>query len=216
MVSHLCFYQLTLIALVWLCIMLQWVWPSDSAAACPTTLAPPPPRPKRRRAPKPFAGFIKRPPCDACAHAIAPRPHAPSAPPPTHRHDARAPSCDRHLHAFLPQPRLCLSGLGGLGQSPRQWPSQWGSLAAAAVCRVSWLFSRDPRHALARQARLCRPHRARHRVPGRRLPTICQPQFVKFLPHLHDRLTATSGGIIAGAIMQHRDQDTQQPVSNVA
>ena len=42
MVSHLFFYQLTLIALVWLCIMLQWVWPSDSAAACPTTLAPHP------------------------------------------------------------------------------------------------------------------------------------------------------------------------------
>jgi hypothetical protein len=40
MVSHLFFYQLTLIALVWLCVMLQWVWPS-AAAACPTTLAPP-------------------------------------------------------------------------------------------------------------------------------------------------------------------------------
>jgi hypothetical protein len=42
MVSHLFFYQLTLIALVWLCVMLHWVWASDSAAACPTTLAPPP------------------------------------------------------------------------------------------------------------------------------------------------------------------------------
>src|SRR5262249_11235914 len=44
MVSHLFFYQLTLIALVWLCVMLQWVWPSDSVATCPTTLALPPPR----------------------------------------------------------------------------------------------------------------------------------------------------------------------------
>jgi hypothetical protein len=42
MVSHLFFYQLTLIALVWLCVILQWAWPSDSAAACPTTLAPHP------------------------------------------------------------------------------------------------------------------------------------------------------------------------------
>jgi hypothetical protein len=41
MVSPLFFYQLTLIALVWLCVMLQWVWPSDSAA-CPPPLAPPP------------------------------------------------------------------------------------------------------------------------------------------------------------------------------
>jgi len=82
MVSHLFFYQLTLIALVWLCVMLQWVWPSDSVAACPTTLAPPPPRPKRRRASKPFAGLTTKPHCDACARATAPRPQAPSPPPP--------------------------------------------------------------------------------------------------------------------------------------
>jgi len=43
MVSHLFFYQLTLIALVWLCVMLQWVWPSDPTAVCPTTPEPPPP-----------------------------------------------------------------------------------------------------------------------------------------------------------------------------
>ena len=41
MVSPLFFYQLTLIVLVWLCVMLQWVWPSDSAAECPTPLATP-------------------------------------------------------------------------------------------------------------------------------------------------------------------------------
>ena len=40
MVSSLFFYQLTLIVLVWLCVMLQWVWPSNSAAGCPTPLAP--------------------------------------------------------------------------------------------------------------------------------------------------------------------------------
>ena len=32
MVSHLFFYQLVLIALVWLCVMLQWVWPSASVS----------------------------------------------------------------------------------------------------------------------------------------------------------------------------------------
>jgi hypothetical protein len=44
MVSPLFFSQLTLIALVWLCVMLQWAWPSDPAAAgapIPTTQAPP-------------------------------------------------------------------------------------------------------------------------------------------------------------------------------
>jgi hypothetical protein len=73
MVSHLFFYQLTLIALVWLCVMLQWAWPSDSAAY-PTPLAPPPPRPKRHRAPKLFAGLTTKPPCNACEHATDPRP----------------------------------------------------------------------------------------------------------------------------------------------
>jgi hypothetical protein len=41
MVSHLFFYQLVLIALVWLCLMLHWMWPS-AAATCPTTPEPTP------------------------------------------------------------------------------------------------------------------------------------------------------------------------------
>src|SRR2546421_972586 len=80
MVSPLFFYQLVLVALVWLCLMLQWAWPSDHAAVCPTATEPPPPLPKHSREPKPFAGLTRKPPCDACEHASAPRPHAPSAP----------------------------------------------------------------------------------------------------------------------------------------
>ena len=82
MVSHLFFYQLVLIALVWLCVMLQWAWPSDPAAAGPTTREPTPPLPKRSRTPTPFAGLTTKPHCDACEHAPALRPQAPSAPPP--------------------------------------------------------------------------------------------------------------------------------------
>src|SRR5215467_6883774 len=83
MVSHLFFYQLTLIALVWFCLMLQWAWPSALAAGCPTTPEPPgPPRPKRRRKPTPFAGLTTKPHCDACAHGSASRPQTPAAPPP--------------------------------------------------------------------------------------------------------------------------------------
>ena len=48
MVSHLFFYQLVLVALVWLCLMLQWAWPSDPAV-CPTPPEPPPLRSKRTR-----------------------------------------------------------------------------------------------------------------------------------------------------------------------
>src|SRR4030095_5162852 len=82
MVSPLFFYQLVLVALVWLCVMLHWAWPSDPATACPTTREPTPPLPKRHREPKPFAGLTTKPPCDACAHVSDPRPHAPSVPPP--------------------------------------------------------------------------------------------------------------------------------------
>src|SRR5712691_2256015 len=48
------------------------------------------------------------------------------------------------------------------------------------------------------------------------LPTICQPQFVNFLPHLHDWLTTNSAGIIAGAMTQHGHKHTQQSVANIA
>jgi len=48
------------------------------------------------------------------------------------------------------------------------------------------------------------------------LPTICQPRFVTFLPHLHGRLTTNSAGIIASTIPQHGHQDAQQSVANSA
>ena len=80
MVSSLFFYQLALIALVWLCLMLHWMWPSE-AAACPTIPEPLSPRPKRQRAPTPFAGLTTKPHCDACEHGSTPRPQPPTAPP---------------------------------------------------------------------------------------------------------------------------------------
>src|SRR5215510_4559510 len=48
------------------------------------------------------------------------------------------------------------------------------------------------------------------------LPTICQPRFVNFLPHLHDWLTTNAAGIIAGAMTQHGHKNTQQSVANIA
>src|SRR5215471_18891534 len=115
MVSHLFFYQLVLIALVWLCVILHWVWPSDSTIACPTLPLPPPSSPKRRREPKPFVGFTHKPHCDACAHATAPRPQAPSAPPPR-----LVPTRGRHRQVdtsthFCPNPDCASRGWVGWG-----------------------------------------------------------------------------------------------------
>jgi IS1 family transposase len=81
MVSDLFFYQLVLVALVWLCLMLQWAWPSDPATCLPTP-EPTPPVPKRYRERTSFAGLTTKPHCDACAHASALRPEAPCPPPP--------------------------------------------------------------------------------------------------------------------------------------
>jgi beta-phosphoglucomutase-like phosphatase (HAD superfamily) len=55
-----------------------------------------------------------------------------------------------------------------------------------------------------------------HLAADKGLPTICQPQFVTFLPHLHDRLTTNPACIIACTITQHGYQDTQQSVANSA
>jgi len=82
MVSHLVFYQLGLIALVWLFLMLYRLWPSEPAAARPM-----PPKPlmrqcKRSTKSKPFPGLTRQPYCAACEQAIeAPR-LQPSPPPP--------------------------------------------------------------------------------------------------------------------------------------
>jgi IS1 family transposase len=114
MVSHLFFYQLTLIALVWLCLMLQWMWPSDSAA-CPTTPEPPGPRPKRKHEPTPFAGLTTKPHCDACAHSNAPRPQTPASPPPRIvPTQGRRRQVDTSGH-FCPEPDCAYGGWLGLG-----------------------------------------------------------------------------------------------------
>src|SRR5947209_7312899 len=115
MVSHLFFYQLVLVALVWLCLMLQWTWPSDPATACPTTQEPIPPRPKRQREPKPFEGLTTKPHCDACAQVSDPHPHAPSAPPPRivmTRGRRRQIDTSRH---FCPHPDCAYRGWVGRG-----------------------------------------------------------------------------------------------------
>src|SRR5499427_8841243 len=115
MVSHLFFYQLVLVGLVWLCVMLQWAWPSAPAAAGPTTPEPTPPPPKRHREPTPCAGLTTKPHCDACEHAPAPPPHAPSAPPPRIVPTrGRRRQVDTSAH-FCPNPDCAYRGWVGWG-----------------------------------------------------------------------------------------------------
>src|SRR5438093_4031367 len=82
MIPHLFFYQLVLIALVWVFLMLYGLWPLEPAA-----VRPPPPKPvtpprKRSCAPQPLIGPTRKPPCDACEEGVAPRREPACAPPP--------------------------------------------------------------------------------------------------------------------------------------
>jgi IS1 family transposase len=114
MISPLFFYQLVLVALIWLCVMLHWAWPSDPAT-CPTTPEPTPPGPKRHRERKPFAGLATKPHCDACEHASDLRPEAPCPPPPRIVPTrGRRRQVDTSMH-FCPNPDCAYRGWVGWG-----------------------------------------------------------------------------------------------------
>src|SRR6266851_5064435 len=136
MVSHLFFSQLVLIALVWLCLMLQWAWPSDPAAAVahtPTAKTPP--------CAHPLCGPHHQAALRRLCIQQCPSPTDTLSPATPHRAHAGAPPPGRHLDTFLPEPGLYVPRMGRMGQPPCQWPSQWRSLASAAVYRLSLLLS---------------------------------------------------------------------------
>jgi transposase-like protein len=70
MVSPLFFYQLALIALVWLFVMLLYIWPSARVRR-PTPAAPLVPRRQHNTEPKPFAGLTPKPSCALCEQESA-------------------------------------------------------------------------------------------------------------------------------------------------
>jgi hypothetical protein len=115
MVPALFFYQLVLVVLVWLILMLQWAWPSDRVTEQSTPPSPTPRRRRRRCEPKPFAGLTRKPRCDACEPVDAPRPPAPSTPPPRivmTRERRRAVDTATH---FCPNPECRYRGWVGWG-----------------------------------------------------------------------------------------------------
>src|SRR5216684_4838289 len=115
MVSNLVFYQLALIALLWVFLMLAWVWPSEPAAARPIPPTPVPPPRKHSTAPTPFAGLTHTPHCEACAQGVVPRPQAPCPQPPRlvpTRGRPRHVDTSRH---FCPHPDCAYQGWVGLG-----------------------------------------------------------------------------------------------------
>jgi IS1 family transposase/transposase-like protein len=112
--SHLFFYQLALLALVWLFVMLLYAWPRERARH-PSPAAPIAPRRQRSTEPKPFAGLTYKPHCALCEEeAIHPKPSSPLPPdpmPPTHR---RPRTVDTTAH-FCPHTNCAYRGWLGRG-----------------------------------------------------------------------------------------------------
>ena len=116
MVSHLVYYQLALLAIIWLFVMLHLTGPKPGRTT-PPVLA----QPKRKRStePKVFEGLTHKPHCALCeretAHPQAPPPVPPDPMPPTNR---RPREVDTSMH-FCPH----------LGCDYRGWRG-WGNLRA--------------------------------------------------------------------------------------
>jgi IS1 family transposase len=117
MVSHLFYYQLALLALVWLFLLLHITWPKRGVTPPPASAQPEPLPPKRPRAhePTPFAGLTHKPHCALCerdaAHPQAPLPVPPDPMSATHR---RPRQIDTSRH-FCPHAGCAYRGWRGLG-----------------------------------------------------------------------------------------------------
>jgi IS1 family transposase len=115
MVPTLFFYQLGLVALIYVFLMLCWLWPNAAAAPCQPIAPSKPPRRTRSHEPKPFAGRTQRPHCAQCAHEAAhphaPPPTPPEPMPPSHR---RPRTVDTSMH-FCPHRGCRYRGWLGLG-----------------------------------------------------------------------------------------------------
>jgi len=77
MTSNPVFYPLLLAALVLVCVIIHAWWPDPRRTTPPPPIQPNPPRRKRSKDPKPFAGYIHKPICEACEHGVDTRGRVP-------------------------------------------------------------------------------------------------------------------------------------------
>src|SRR5262245_12116946 len=120
MVSHLVFYQLMVLGLLWLCVMLHYAWPNACTGGDQRPSQPLPPPRQRSRDPPPFPGLTRKPPWAACEQA-APAPATlppPLPPPPITSGRGRPRQVDTSQH-FCPNPDCDSRGWVG-----------WGNLSA--------------------------------------------------------------------------------------
>src|SRR4029453_11889983 len=111
MISPLFYYQLALLALIWLFVMLHVTWSEPSLT---TPAVPAKPKRKRSTEPQPFAGLTHKPPCALCdqetLHTAPASPRRPDPMPPTNR---RPRTVDTSMH-FCPHLGCDYCGWPGL------------------------------------------------------------------------------------------------------
>ena len=111
MVSHLFYYQLALLAIIWLFVMLHVTWAEPGLT---TPAVPAKPKRKRSTEPKPFAGLTQKPHCALCdqetLHTAPASPLRPDPMPPTNR---RPRTVDTSMH-FCPHLGCDYCGWPGL------------------------------------------------------------------------------------------------------
>ena len=116
MVSHLFFYQLMVLGLLWLCVILHDAWPSECPGGDQTPSKPLPPPGKRSSDPKPFPGLTRTPCCAACEQAAQePAAPPPPAPPPLITSSRGRPRHVDTSQQFCPNPDCAYRGRVGLG-----------------------------------------------------------------------------------------------------
>ena len=111
MVSHLVFYQLMFLGLLWLCVMLHAAWPNACPGGEQKPSKPLPPPGKRSSDPKPFPGLTRKPHCAACEAAAqeAAAPPPPIPPPPSTSTRGRPRQVDTSQH-FCPNATCAYRG----------------------------------------------------------------------------------------------------------
>ena len=108
-------YQLLLVALVLICLLLHVGLPDDPPHAPTTPLEPRKRQRRRSKEPKPFAGLIHTPLCEACEHGADARPKVPGSPPPEMIFTRGRPrTVDTRSH-FCPDPDCSYYGWLGRG-----------------------------------------------------------------------------------------------------
>src|SRR6266702_4610304 len=116
MVSHLFFYQLMVLGLLWLCVMLHYDWPTACTGGDQKPSKPLPPPCKRSSDPKPFPGLTRKPCCAACEQAAQePAAPPPPAPPPLITSSRGRPRHVDTSQQFCPTPDCAYRGRVGLG-----------------------------------------------------------------------------------------------------